>query len=230
MDALLNRSPKTSPNHESQRVDNSVLMMRSAISRGAGLEGEPVGDLPSLASFMGDNAFELEPQAASEKIGALQRPELEELAQQLFLALKKQEGRLMDLRRTAPKDKAAPRRAKSATEKPALGRSGGEKKNTITRARTGPVGYEALPEVFKRLTIPSQSEENLDEAQLPSVSSGGYGSPRQVSEEQAQQIFDRLYNCAREQRVKKHLYSEIGRMTMPNPVPTFNSVPASVPM
>merc|ERR1719454_928671 len=80
------------------------------------------------------------------------------------------------------------------------------KQHGIVRAQSGPVGYQALPEVFKRLTVPTGMEDgsegvSIEVSQLQHPTSmpsnvSRQVSARQVSEEQAQQIFDRLYNSA----------------------------------
>merc|ERR1712224_241763 len=134
------------------------------------------------------------------------------------------EGRLMALRREAAATGRGGGMGAGARPAPRPG----QKQHGIVRAQSGPVGYEALPEVFKRLTDrPGSEDAGEGGVSIPvNVPQGEFltrpKSSRSVSEDQAQRIFDRLYENAREQRVRKHVYSEIGRLAMPSPVP--NSV------
>merc|ERR1719183_2819205 len=95
----------------------------------------------------------------SQKLDSLERPELEELSQQLFLALKRSEGRLMALRREAGaaqraggEQKVLRRNGAPGSARPVPRGQSGPVRHGIVRAQSGPVGYQALPEVFKRLS------------------------------------------------------------------------------
>jgi hypothetical protein len=229
-------------------ADNSVLM---ALQMGAGLEGDPAGNLSLLAGLLGNGDLDQQKMNSlqhletlqerctlQQKMNSLERQELEEVAQQLFLALKRSEGRLMTLRRDAAAQPKGLRRMRSSGD--ALGAGSprgaprGHRQQGITRTQSGPVGYDGLPEVFKRL-VGGQAFDDAPEGVSLDMTQAhqAMGSPvmpmsarqavRQGSQDQSQHIFDRLYNNAREQRVRKQAYSEIARLSMPNPVP--NSAP-----
>jgi len=81
----------------------------------------------------------------------------------------------------------------------------------MQRGRSGPVGGACgSSAVTGRASLDQYDASAAEEAALQGVA---LRSPRQaVSEEQRQQIFDRLYNSAKEQRVRRHTHAELARL------------------
>mmetsp|Transcript_87015 Transcript_87015/g.243978 ORF Transcript_87015/g.243978 Transcript_87015/m.243978 type:complete len:201 (-) Transcript_87015:181-783(-) len=168
-------------------------------------------EFPSLANFLGDDELaELPPQVVSQRIGSLARTDLEDLAQQLFLVLKRSEGRIMELRHEAAlaRGHANGRHAalQGDDQQPGLRR----KRSNETLPRGG--AQTARPSGARGRTGPTVGGA-ADSMPLESASVGAR-SPRQgpPSEDATQAVFDRLYNSAREQRVRRMVHSELGMM------------------
>merc|ERR1712113_1722 len=103
---------------------------------------------------MGADGIEAPPSVVARQVHSLSRQKLEELAQQLFCALRRSDGALMELRRVN------------------------------SRARTGPATTDTL------------------------LREGPRG--RSAADDASQQVFERLYNSAREHRVRRLVPHELG--------------------
>mmetsp|Transcript_21266 Transcript_21266/g.49504 ORF Transcript_21266/g.49504 Transcript_21266/m.49504 type:complete len:142 (+) Transcript_21266:65-490(+) len=98
----------------------------------------------ALTSFTGDVGLDMPPAALSLRLRQLERGHLEELAQELFLALKHTDARLESLRRApkqqlpaAPEAARAMRRTRSGE---AVGTEPRGSSSHLPRGRSGPVG------------------------------------------------------------------------------------------
>mmetsp|Transcript_62485 Transcript_62485/g.140906 ORF Transcript_62485/g.140906 Transcript_62485/m.140906 type:complete len:166 (-) Transcript_62485:159-656(-) len=108
--------------------------------------------LPVLDGFVGGGDLEVPPRELSYRLQRLERMELEELALELFLALKQSDARLCDLRRSARQLQPGPesqvpgmRRAKSGETMSGSGRLHATQPARtgvgLPRGKSGPVGH-----------------------------------------------------------------------------------------
>lgn len=212
-------------------------------------------ELPLLQNYLlGENGdWNLTSKALGQRLAELERVSLEDLAQELFAALKLSEGTLMaararripvpgggsvkpclggpevpGLRRShsatatqsgsqyspslTPRMPASPKGSKKPMNghASAIVSSSGQRNNRSLGSGSGSISSTRGAAVAASI-LASGSESNITEldSEVPST----LRSPRQaVSEVERQQIFDRLYNSAKEQRVRRHTLAELKKL------------------
>lgn len=213
--------------------------------------------LPLLLKYvLGDSGdWNLTSKALGQKLADLERTSLEDLAQEIFGALKCSEGTLLSARH-AQRRSCSPAVGSAATlsttcsegalgvrrPQSSAGTQGGPHYSPSLTPRTpasppngkrfmqGSVGIAAGagalrhratlsgPGVSARgaavaASIMASGPDVTLEAEGEAQASAVLRSPRQaVSEAERQQIFDRLYNSAKEQRVRRHTYAELAKL------------------
>eukprot|EP00927_Polykrikos_kofoidii_P034426 TRINITY_DN29221_c0_g1_i1.p1 TRINITY_DN29221_c0_g1~~TRINITY_DN29221_c0_g1_i1.p1 ORF type:complete len:341 (-),score=54.77 TRINITY_DN29221_c0_g1_i1:96-1118(-) len=93
--------------------------MQHGVEMGGDATAALSNEFPVLADFLGDGDLaDMSPQILSQKLELLQRGNLEDLAEQLFLVLKRSEGRLVELRRESAAAGPPPRGGTNGVGKP----------------------------------------------------------------------------------------------------------------